>query len=123
MTLGRGATCPCCGYRVLAQAGEYEVCAICWWEDDPVQMTSPLLRGGANVVSLAEAQLYFITAGVSDPRFSTHVRAPDEGDVADPDWRPLDNRRDLGIGPVAHDAADDFELARAGTGAPYWLKA
>ncbi|RZJ40579.1 MAG: hypothetical protein EON86_12100 [Brevundimonas sp.] len=96
MGLALRTTCPCCGYRTLAEGwGSFEVCAICWWEDDGVH-------------SLAEGQLYFITAGVSDPRFTDHVRAPTE-DEADPGWRPLDNGRDLqGDVPAS--------------GAPYWLE-
>ncbi|RZJ24786.1 MAG: hydrolase [Brevundimonas sp.] len=108
--MGEGATCACCGYRTLLEgAGSYETCPVCWWEDDPVQMASPLLRGGANTVSLAEAQLYFISAGVSDPRFTAHVRPPAD-DAADPAWRPLDRARDLhGV------------MTTAST-APYWLE-
>lgn len=26
--------CPCCGYPTLAARGDYEICTICWWEDD-----------------------------------------------------------------------------------------
>ena len=110
MTMGEGATCPCCGYRTLSGARAAQpVCPICWWEDDRIQLGNPLLRGGANTVSLAEAQLYFITAGVSDPRFSAHVRPPAE-DEPDPDWRPLDTGMDLqGEGGLPSTA-------------PYWLK-
>ncbi|MFC7377266.1 CPCC family cysteine-rich protein [Brevundimonas sp. GCM10030266] len=100
-------TCPCCGYQTLAEGwGSSEVCPICWWEDDGAQLGNPLLRDGANAVSLAEAQIYFITAGVSDPRFSAHVRPPAD-DLADPAWRPLDGPRDLQGRSV---------------GAPYWLE-
>jgi len=27
-------TCPCCGYPTLRERGVYEICPICWWEDD-----------------------------------------------------------------------------------------
>lgn len=26
--------CPCCGYRTLRERGDYEICKICFWEDD-----------------------------------------------------------------------------------------
>ncbi|MEM8978214.1 MAG: CPCC family cysteine-rich protein [Pseudomonadota bacterium] len=26
--------CPCCGFPTLSERGGYEICAICWWEDD-----------------------------------------------------------------------------------------
>jgi len=27
-------SCPCCGYPTLAGRGTFEICEICWWEDD-----------------------------------------------------------------------------------------
>ena len=26
--------CPCCALPTLAARGEYEMCPVCWWEDD-----------------------------------------------------------------------------------------
>ena len=26
--------CPCCGYPTLRGRGGYEICELCWWEDD-----------------------------------------------------------------------------------------
>lgn len=26
--------CPCCGHPTLTERGAYEVCTICWWEDE-----------------------------------------------------------------------------------------
>ena len=26
--------CPCCGLPTLPSRGNYEICPICWWEDD-----------------------------------------------------------------------------------------
>jgi hypothetical protein len=123
MSGGEGATCACCGYRTLPEgAGNYGICPVCWWEDDPVQMASPLLRGGANAVSLAEAQLYFIGSGFSDPRFTAHVRPPAENEDADPAWRPWESRRDLEGDRTLRGGADYFHAAAAEPGAPYWLK-
>ena len=27
-------TCPCCGYPTLTGPRLYEICELCWWEDD-----------------------------------------------------------------------------------------
>lgn len=27
-------TCPCCGLATLAERGGYDICRVCWWEDD-----------------------------------------------------------------------------------------
>ncbi|MCF2538686.1 hypothetical protein K6168_23930 [Streptomyces sp. FB2] len=49
--------CPCCGHRVLdAMPGSYEICPVCFWEDDGVQSRWPTMAGGANQVSLIDAQ-------------------------------------------------------------------
>ncbi len=26
--------CPCCGYKTLKERGQYEICSVCYWEDD-----------------------------------------------------------------------------------------
>jgi hypothetical protein len=26
--------CPCCGFRTLTEPGEYDICVVCFWEDD-----------------------------------------------------------------------------------------
>lgn len=45
--------CPCCGHRVLdAMPGSYEICPVCFREDDGVQFRWPTMAGGANKVSL-----------------------------------------------------------------------
>lgn len=44
--------CPCCGNNSLSERGNYEICSICLWEDDPVQHENPNYRGGANQHSL-----------------------------------------------------------------------
>lgn len=35
---------------------EYEICSVCNWENDPIQLTNPEFRGGANKESLLEAR-------------------------------------------------------------------
>lgn len=45
--------CPCCGHDYV---GEYDICSVCNWENDPIQLKKPDLRGGANKMSLTEAR-------------------------------------------------------------------
>lgn len=42
--------CPCCGYKTYLEepGGTYLICAVCFWEDDPVQLSDPDFEGGAN---------------------------------------------------------------------------
>ncbi|PLR23069.1 hypothetical protein PZBJ_13210 [Pantoea endophytica] len=48
--------CPCCGERTIDNLGDYEICSVCKWEDDPIQSKEPDFSGGANKMSLNEAK-------------------------------------------------------------------
>jgi len=41
--------------------GEYEICDVCTWEDDPVQFSDPSYAGGANKKSLNQARKEWLT--------------------------------------------------------------
>ncbi len=70
--------CPCCGFLTLSEPppGTYQICAVCWWEDDLVQAQDPHFAGGANVVSLAQAKENYRAFGASDPGDVDIVRKP-----------------------------------------------
>lgn len=79
--------CPCCGYLVFdLPTGSYDICPVCAWEDDLVQLRFPLMRGGANGASLLEAQQDYLAEEARETRKPEYVR--EEG------WRPLDLARD-----------------------------
>ncbi len=84
-------TCPCCGYKTLTEKppGTYEICPICFWEDDPVQFNDPNYTGGANKVSLKEAQENFQLDGVSELNLAKFVREPRPDDIKDPNWKQI----------------------------------
>lgn len=48
--------CPCCGKTYV---GEYDICSICNWENDPIQLKKPDFPGGANQMSLEEARIAY----------------------------------------------------------------
>lgn len=75
--------CPSCGFLIFEDPpGNYDICSLCGWEDDAVQLASPGLRGGANGGSLKEYQ----DAALREyPAEVTEVG----GRVRDPKWRPL----------------------------------
>jgi hypothetical protein len=83
--------CPCCGHLVFADApGSYDICPVCFWEDDISQLRWPDLGGGANSASLIEAQETYRRIGASDERFVAHVRAATSAEPMDSSWRPFD---------------------------------
>jgi len=86
--------CVCCGYLTMGEPpGRYGICDICFWEDDAIQLRYPFV-GGANHVSLIEAQQNFIEFGACERRSIKHVRAPKRNERRDPAWRPIDLDRD-----------------------------
>ncbi|MGM7637493.1 CPCC family cysteine-rich protein [Bacillus sp. Hm123] len=84
-------TCPCCGYKTLEEEppGTYDVCEICFWEDDIVQFNDPDYEGGANEVSLRQAQKNFNKFGACEEVCIRSVRKPNEKDIKDPNWKAL----------------------------------
>lgn len=75
--------CQCCGFLTLDERppGTFAICPVCWWEDDDVQGRDHDYAGGANDVSLRQAQENFRKLGVIEARFSSNVRAPTPEEV------------------------------------------
>ncbi len=83
-------TCPCCGYITLSESpGNYDICKICYWEDDPKQRSDPGLKSGANIHSLKEAQQNYIKYGYCEERIKKHVKKPTPSDKKDLTWQPF----------------------------------
>lgn len=87
--------CPCCGHRTLGEPpGSYEICKVCFWEDDAVQLRWPTYEGGANRPSLIDSQRAYAELGAMEHRFTSLVRRPTEEEVREDGWRPIDPTRD-----------------------------
>lgn len=109
-------TCPACGFAVLADGyGSYEICSVCGWEDDGVQLANPTSSGGANKQSLAEVQ-----AGVIG-RIPLQVMTHGEFE-RDPLWRPL-NPHELGDAERKRHSRHWHTPASHGRMDAYWLRA
>jgi len=70
--------CPCCGYRTLGERGGYEICPVCFWEDDGQdENDADVVRGGPNgSLSLAQAKANFQEFGACEWRHIKNVRKP-----------------------------------------------
>lgn len=87
--------CPCCGYLAFVEPpGSYDICPICFWEDDIVQLRWPDFPGGANRPSLIDSQINYQDFGAKERRVLEHVRPPESADDRDSAWRPADPDRD-----------------------------
>jgi hypothetical protein len=84
-------TCPCCGYKTMdtPPSGSYDICPVCFWEDDLVQFKNPNHTGGANFISLKQGQQNFILFGACEMAMVRSVRKPLPDEPKDPDWKPF----------------------------------
>ncbi|MBE1602653.1 MULTISPECIES: CPCC family cysteine-rich protein [Streptomyces] len=87
--------CVCCGHLTMDEPpGSYQICPVCFWEDDAVQLRWPGYWGGANRPSLMEAQKNHQAFGACEERAVEHVRPPEDHEPLDSSWRPIDPERD-----------------------------
>lgn len=75
--------------------GSYDICEICFWEDDAVQLEyATTLAGGANGITLEQAQLSYLAFAAEARGGTEHTRLPTPGDRRDAEWRPIDRSID-----------------------------
>ena len=70
--------CPCCGCLALSDRGGYEICPVCFWEDDGQDdYDADTIRGGPNgTLSLTQARANYRRLGACDARSIASVRPP-----------------------------------------------
>jgi len=69
--------CPCCGYYTLNdKPGSFEICPVCYWEDDNIQYVKPDYEGGANGISLNKARENYKKVGAISEEYLDCVRSP-----------------------------------------------
>ncbi|MFI0990235.1 CPCC family cysteine-rich protein [Streptomyces exfoliatus] len=87
--------CVWCGRPSMdEQPGSYEICPICFWEDDAIQLRWPEHSGGSIGPSLIAAQENYQAFGACEERSVEHVRPPEGDETMDLSWRPIDPERD-----------------------------
>lgn len=74
--------CPCCASLTLCGRGMFEICPVCFWEDDGQdEHDADIARGGPNrSLSLKAARQNYAGCGAADPTDLKHVRTPTEGE-------------------------------------------
>ena len=70
--------CPCCGFKTLSMRGGFEICDVCFWEDDGQdEHDADVIRGGPNgPLSLVAARRNFLKFGACELKAKEHVRPP-----------------------------------------------
>ena len=80
---GRLYACPCCGYLTLSTRAAFELCPVCYWEDDGQgDADADEVFGGPNAsLSLTQARSNFAAFGACDREFVSHVRSPRQDEL------------------------------------------
>jgi hypothetical protein len=60
--------CPCCKYKTLSERARYEICAVCFWEDDG--------RDDNRDLGFAKARDNFEKFGAVEERLAQYTRRP-----------------------------------------------
>lgn len=70
--------CPCCGSKTLDERHAWEICPVCFWEDDGQDdHDADMVRGGPNGrLSLTQARQNYQQYGACEYRHVTNVRPP-----------------------------------------------
>jgi hypothetical protein len=70
--------CPCCKFKTLPGRADYDICPVCFWEDDGQdEAEADEVWGGPNGnLSLRQAQKNFAAIGAIEERVRRFVRKP-----------------------------------------------
>ncbi|MFQ2014899.1 CPCC family cysteine-rich protein [Aeromonas veronii] len=70
--------CPCCGYKTLSERSGFEICAVCFWEDDGQDDddADEVLGGPNGYLNLTQDRANFQEFGASRKQDIPYVRPP-----------------------------------------------
>jgi len=77
--------CPCCGCKTLSERVGFEICEVCFWEDDGQDdADADENRGGPNgSLSLTQARINYREMGACEPDMLPNVRPPKPNELPD----------------------------------------
>lgn len=108
-------TCPCCGFKTLDDPFSYDICEVCYWEDDPTQLEYPALELGPNDGSLCEEQAKILKA------ISVTIKEY-KGFSRDDEWRPIHSDECITPSKPHKNGLDYFNLIGEEQLKYYWEK-
>ena len=65
--------CPCCDYFTLEEVGNYDICPICFWENDGLDIDGIDKHSGPNHMTIREGRANFLKYGACEERFIKKV--------------------------------------------------
>ena len=77
--------CPCCFCKTLGERDVFDICPVCFWEDDGQDdHDADVVRGGPNgMLSLTQARANYRELGACDAERVAHVRPPRPDELPD----------------------------------------
>ncbi|MEM8864440.1 MAG: CPCC family cysteine-rich protein [Planctomycetota bacterium] len=81
-------SCYVCGYYTLESRCDWDVCPICFWEDDILADDGLYEHSPANHMTIAEAKKNYIALGAVSQEYVSKVRKPVARERRDPAWTP-----------------------------------
>lgn len=63
--------CPCCDFFTLVERGGFDICHVCFWEDDGLDNLD--MVSGPNHITLRQARANFLEFGGCDRNALAHV--------------------------------------------------
>lgn len=70
--------CYCCGYFTIKERGNYEICSVCFWEDDGGNKGRTKTYSGVNYMTLEVGRMNFIKIGACASKFIQYVQKDPE---------------------------------------------
>lgn len=70
--------CPCCDHLTLSERGGYEICPICFWEDDGTNDVFRESPFSPNHCTLLDGRRQYLVCRSSKERMLEHCRHPTE---------------------------------------------
>ena len=105
--------CAACGFLTFSEPpSSYDICPMCGWEDDHVQLAYPTMRGGANKESLYDAQLRALE---KFPLAETHAKYKREDQ-----WRPFSESEISAVRAGPKNGVEYFQAAANESPSYYW---
>jgi len=74
--------CPCCYFKTLSERGAYDICPVCFWEDDGQDDDDAdrVFCGPNGGISLTQGRENYKNFGASQRKDLPHVRPPRRGE-------------------------------------------
>ena len=80
--------CPVCGYLTLPARCDWDICPVCFWEDDVLESDGDC-NSPANSQLLSEAQANFVSIGAVHPDMVKNVRSLKPTEKHSSEWKLL----------------------------------